>query len=372
MLRSDYFRIERSLEANPAFDALAHRFETPGTGHASLSGRINGQRVTAELLRDADRDPRAHGVSLTVHFEGKPRLHDDGPSLLLRGEDATDVRDKERGLVREVQTGFPAFDRRVFIDNTCSEDEARRLLAKESTRTAARRLLDIDGSSIFITPTSATFSMPLQQSTQADLLEEVLDEMLTVARVGGPRDTARSKHRGTALPVISAVTMALTFGHALWAYSQWPVSFAVAGIAVVVALAVALFSRPAIEDACAGDSSSGSRVHASVFGFALTALAGTFGLIVHLNGALDASKGSMWHGVVADVSEGRTRRRFKTMRVQWRDGTQDARPWEPLKRGDRYTERRFDGALGFEWVDRSAEETPTRRFELPAQPLNFE
>ncbi len=348
--------VPQPLEANPAFDALARRFGVDGSGHEHLSGRIEGQRVTAQLQRNPDSERQAHGVSLTVYFEGKPRLGDDGPSLLLRGEDATDVRDKARGLVREVQLGFPGFDRQVFIDNTCSEAEARRLLSKESTREAARRILDLDGSSILITPTSATFSMPLRATTPAAVLSTALDELLTVARVGGPRDTARSQQRGTALPAVSVITLGLTVPYAWWVQTTWPASVGVASVAGVLAGVAALFARPAIEDACAGDSASASRARAVLTGFVLSAFAFTFGVLVHLNGALDDSPGVLWRGVVTSVStptrSSRSSGLTRLVHVRWRDGSKDTRVWDAQKPGDEYLERRFRGALGFEWVGR--------------------
>lgn len=78
-----------------------------------------------------------------------------------------------------------------------------------------------------------------------------------------------------------------------------------------------------------------------------------FGAVVHLNGALDSSEGEVWRGVL--TSSGSSRGgpfRYDPVDVRWDDGSASTiRGERSMKKGDRLTERRHPGALGFEWFE---------------------
>lgn len=330
-----------------------------------LGLRVAGQRVD---LRVELVDGVAQAVLVTARFEG-PRppageSDEPAPSILLRREQTQDRRDKTRGLTREVQTGFQGFDHAVFIDADASDDDVRRILSKEATRQAVLRLLDEGHFAVRISTTGVTVKHPLEGGhVDVERLLAALEDLLIVARAGGPRGTASTK-RGELLLGVAVGGCTLMAAYAFLAWSAWTTSLLVAGIGVVVGGAAALFSRPSVEAACAGDSGSGKRSAAVVALVGVAAAALTFGALVHANGALDRSEGEEWRGVIVDVWHGKLQRSAERgqqrITVRWRDGSSSTCRWSGFaEQGDHFSEVRHRGALGFEWVD--AQQVVSRR-----------
>lgn len=73
-------------------------------------------------------------VTLLAGFEARPEDEPGRPELVVRRETFLDGKDKDAGVVREVQLGLAGFDAHVFIDSDASDDEVRRVLASEASR----------------------------------------------------------------------------------------------------------------------------------------------------------------------------------------------------------------------------------------------
>ncbi|MEW5741048.1 MAG: hypothetical protein AB1938_19155 [Myxococcota bacterium] len=340
----------RWTQLNDVAEALGVTYR----GGEALDVRIDGQRARLQLIISFDGDgvrrfDRVEGLELLVFFEGAPPPRSDDANILLRVEDGADRAAKKRGVAVEVQLGSPGFDREVYIDNTSSEADVRRILAKEATRQAVRRLLAGHVHAIRITPQYARVKLePRGEVFEARPILEALEDLLIVARAGGPKDPAPAQ-RGLTLLTGLGVSTALAGLYAWYSANEWPAGLGPLFIGGACGALVAFFSRPALESAMRGGSGSGRRV-----GFSLLLLWAAVGLAVtgaltHLNGALDDSKATKRTGVVASVAEGSVGERVQ-VRIRWKDG-EDERLWTPFapRKGDRVTEYSHPGALGFDW-----------------------
>lgn len=279
----DWYHDSVPLTANPAFDHLAHGLGVEGEAHETLIARVKGQRVRLELLRRRE-ERHASGLRITIAFEGKPVSSEGGPQILLRAETTQDGRDKERGLAREVQTGFEGFDAAVYVDHSCSDQEALRVLGREATRQAALRLIEQADATIRIHRGEVVVKLPLNQRTKPSLLEDALDDALILSRAGGPKGDA-VEQRGSTLLALSMTALGLAVLYVGILNSLRPTAYGAIGVGVVVAALFALFSRPSIEDACAGDSGSPRRAMATIVGFSMALGLFTYGILVHLGGS---------------------------------------------------------------------------------------
>ncbi len=360
--------VSSSGRGDGALDELVSALGVEGSGAARLVLRLAGQRVQVGLERRGsdEQSPAVTGVVLTVKFErGRARSSDDAPpSIVLRHEGNADDRDKERGLVREVQLGYARFDHAVFIDNDSSEEDVRRILSKEATRQAVLRLLDAGHFAVRISTTGVSVHHQAKDGViRTGPVLDALEDLLIVARAGGPKDAAPTRRGETLLGVGVGLTTALV-AYGWLAYRAWPTTLAVVGVGLVAGLIVAFFSRPSLEAACAGDSNSARRALVLLLLVALSTTGLVFGALEHLNGALDDSSGDLWRGVVEPglvVHIGLSRRGFVSesnpVNVRWDDGsTSVVNASFMVRPGDRVSELRHPGALGFPWFDE-------RRFE---------
>lgn len=349
-----------------ALYGLASALGIDGHDFSRLALKLAGQRVIITLERRSQAPDFEHrlerttleAIVLTVKFEGAPDA-DASANIVLRRERDADVRDKDRGLTVEVQTGFPGFDHAVFIDNDSSEADVRRVLSKEATRQAVLRLLDAGHGSIRISATGVTVKQRLKRETvDVEAVLTALEDLLIVARAGGPREAARGK-RGELLFGVGVALCTAAVAYAWLCYQWWSTTLLVLGIGVVAGAITAFLTRPAIEAACSGDSGSSKRSAAVLALFAFAAGAFVVGGLVHANGALDGSESELWRGVVADIQDttsvDRNNKRSSrhTTVLRWQDGTETTITGSDLgvRKGDRVTERRHAGALGWEWVD---------------------
>lgn len=340
-------------------DELVARLGLEGTGFSRLGLRLDDRRVVVELIRTGrshDLFRRVTGVHLTVKFGGRARsaplfeLEGDEPTILLRRETALDRRDKERGLTVEVQTGYAGFDHAVYVDNDASEADARRVLSTEATRQAVLRLLE-HHSSVRISPTGVTVRQDAKQEAfDTDVLLETLEDLLIVARAGGP-SAERPRRSGELLLGVAAGFAALMGCYAVLAHQAWPTSLLVAAPGVLAGAAVALFARPTIEDICRGDAGSGKRSSTILLLLSAATAALVFAALAHANGALDSSEGEHWKGEVMLVMSGK---RSSTVTVRWdNDGSRELLDADQaVSPGARVNELRHPGALGFTWVER--------------------
>lgn len=348
--------LSSSGDGGATLDELAAALGLDGGGYSRLGLKLAGQRASVALEQRQRRDSEeVVAVVLTVKFEGgasSSATGDEAPSIVLRREGEGDARDKERGLTVEVQTGYSGFDHAVFINNDSSEADVRRILSREATRQAVLRLLEAGHPVVRISTTGVSVRQPVENGVvPTEPVLEALEDLLVVARAGGPKDAA-PKRRGELLLVlaIAGCTAAVCYG--VVASQAWPTTLLLLGLGAVAGGLVAFFSRPAIEWACAGDSSSGSRATTVVVLLAIGSGGLISGGLAHLNGALDDSEGEAWHGEVTSRTTSLRRRATILPRttVRWEDGSTSA-IYGDYSLGDRLTERRHPGALGWEWYD---------------------
>lgn len=341
-----------------ALDELVSRLGLEGTGFSRLGLKLAGRQVEV-ALDFTDADPEAlrsgktlEGVRLSVEFErgGAAKDSDEAsPTIVLRREHQLDVRDKERGLTREVQTGYERFDHAVFIDNDSTEADALQVLRSEATRQAVLRLLDTGHPSVRITRTGVSVRhRVVDEKVRVGPLLDALEDLLIVARAGGPRDPAPPR-RGETWVLVGAGVCAACVAYAYLTWQAWPTSLWILSLGALAGAIVAFLARPSLEEACAGDSSSARRATLLLSMAWLASGALVFGALEHLNGSLDGSEGEVWHGVLTSTGSNRSRSRVG---VRWEDGsTSSIRGDSSMHQGDRITERRHPGALGFSWVD---------------------
>lgn len=341
-------------------DRVTEALGVAGGDLSSLGLRVQGQRSTVAV--DTDRQTnRPIRLRLSVSFES-PRDEkldeDDQPVIALRQETAVDERDKARALTHEVQLGYEKFDSTVFIDNDSTEADVRRIFSKEATRQAAMRLLDA-GFLVRISVHRVTATRPIDRAEKDRPIApgpvvDALEDLLLMARAGGPKPGTRPTRRGSRLQLVAGGTLLFSLIYAWGMHANWAASWVLASFGLVVGGAVAIFSRPAIEEACAGDSRSGQRSRNIVGAFAGSAAALVFGTIMLLNGALDRGEPTLRHGVVISVPRSRLSKRGETTIVRWRDGSTSSidryLEWTPeYSVGQRVVEYEHPGALGFSW-----------------------
>lgn len=341
-------------------DQVTRALGVQGTDFSMLAPKVQGQRtrISVDQSRDTGRPIR---LRLTVSFEGphheKPE-DDDQPVIALRQESEVDVRDKARALTHEVQLGYENFDSTVFIDNDSTEADVRRIFSKEASRQAAMRLLEA-GYLVRISVHRITASRMIERFEQdrpivAGPVMDALEDLRILSRAGGPTPGTKPVRRGSRLLIVSISTLLFSFLYAWGMRANWAASWGLGIIGLVVGAAVAIFSRPSIEEACSGDSQSGQRSRSIVGAFSVSAAALVFGTIVFLNGALDKDEPTLRHGVVISVPRSRTNNRGEATIVRWRDGSTSSiarwLEWNPgYSVGQRVVEYEYPGALGFSW-----------------------
>lgn len=349
-----------SGKGDGALDGLVSQLQLDeGRGASRLELKLAGRRVHVATEHRDRQNLQLEGVRLSVEFERAPgtadagsQSPDSGPRIVLRREHEDDVTDKDRGLTREVQTGFAGFDHAVFIDNDSSEADVLRVLATEATRQAVLRLLEAGHHAVLITSSRVTVRHPVNDGVvRAGPVMDALEDLLIVARAGGPKESAPSR-RGELLTLIGCGVSAAAGCYGWLTWSAWPTSLGIGSLGVIAGAIVAFFSRPTVEAACSGDSASARRA-ATLLGLCwFTSAALVFGGVVHLNGALDDSEGEVWHGVLTSTGARRRPFSFDPVGVRWSDGSTSIINGDSFMRaGDRITERRHPGAFGFGWFE---------------------
>ena len=356
-----------------ALDGLREYFGFADAERLSvLELSIDGQRVRITAMREPSRhrhhmEPsRLLGTSLTVFFEGaeppKPRsfdIGDDGPRVELRLERRRDQLDKDRGVVREVQTGFAEFDDAVFIEDHATEDDVVRVLSKAATRAAVLDLLDAGIPTVTLTRQAARLFLAADGEVIDDeQLLQALESLLVVGKAGGLRDEAPVRGGDNAIPLFAALAAAL-FGYAFIVWTVWPTALTPLVLGLMLGAVVMIIARPLAEKICKGDGASGKRSLSLLLTWGFAASMAVTGLLVHLNGALDDEKPETVRGVVVDVFSGRASRNSinsgPKAEVRWSDGsTETLSASTTTVRGEHVTQRRHPGALGIEWREAPA------------------
>lgn len=351
--------------ADPALDGLLNHFGfTDAERLAVLELSIEGQRARITTAREGSRrevSPRLLGTHLTVFFEGaepvKPGLFDigdDGPRVELRLERDRDRRDKDRGLVREVQTGFAEFDDVVFIEDHATEADVLRVLSKAPVRAAVLDLLDAGISTVTLTREAARiFVSDEGEVLDDDRILDALESLLVVGKAGGLRDDAPVRGGDTAIPLFAALAAAM-LGYAFFVWNLWPTSPVPGVLGLLFGAVVSVAGQGTAEKICAGDGASAKRSLLLLLTWGLTASMAVAGVVVHLNGALDDGEPETRRGVVTEVFVPSTSRSSSRSGpravVRWGDGSSETLPASAYtRRGEHVTERRHPGALGIGW-----------------------
>ncbi len=341
---------------DPLCDALG--LEARGVGELELN--VDGRKVTVSigdrLQRNGARSTSTSRLRAEVHvfFERGRTPSDEArrrpPSIVLRREDDGDVTDKNRGLVKELQTGYAGFDHAVFVDHDASEADARRVLSKEATRQAVIALID-QGLVVHWGLRSVKLSVPVDADRPPDarFWGAVLEDLLSASKAGGLRDAAPARS-GEALLTVSIVAAALS---AVWGWVAdrsyrtdtvlpWLVVLVVAGL-------TAFLARPSLERAFAGHSASGKWSVGALLCWAITAGALTLGTLLTVNATLDRSEPAVRHGVVVAAPRSGFLGRYTAV-VRWRSGSESSvSDTMRFEHGEKVTEFRRTGGLGFDW-----------------------
>ncbi len=332
-----------------AIDSLALALGAEGEGHRSVEFLLDGSRVNVSLVR---RD-RVMWLQLGVCFEDRASPFSDDPLIELRPETSTDREYKRQRLVREVQLGDPAFDRRVFIDNRCTDAEVKRLLSFAEPRAAVLRLLNAGIGPIGIS--SRQVSVNLRAGSVGGELdvEQVVLDLVTIARGGPPEATLKTVRGETLVASLLGIAVGLTclFFFAVSTCHGVPMPFLGLGLATG-ALTAALSWWP-MRRLVGGDSASGSRRALAVGLLALAAGLAPTTALTAINVGFDDSPAKRVTGHVSSITTStgyKGRSASRSISVTWSDGSQSLRAFdEQVKVGTRCSEDRHEGALGQPW-----------------------
>ena len=143
-----------------------------------LHFRVRGQELAVVALWSKGK----HGISVSG-FE-LTRKTARRPKLVLRQEVARDLNGKALGLNREVQTGDPTFDGRVYIEASASDRAVLQTLESPGVRHGVVELLARGAAQVEIGPDSvgAKFSRQIDGDAEIDpdVILSVLDAFATV------------------------------------------------------------------------------------------------------------------------------------------------------------------------------------------------
>lgn len=215
----------RQLEAVATALGLAPR------GGPHLEVLVDGLSVRIELRWGSG----PAGVVLVVTRDGRV---DDEPVMTLRPEGEDDVEAKAQGIVREVQTGDPAFDGRFYIGGTTSPVETAKLLAVPAYRQCVTHLFDLgrtpsnpEGSplgELRITPRRLSIEVPIwaHDVYPPELVLALLDDLLWLARAGAPGGRAVAPRGGCALGLLVLALLG-GFGLTILQLGDWRVAWTV-------------------------------------------------------------------------------------------------------------------------------------------------
>ncbi|MFO0597454.1 MAG: hypothetical protein U0228_19255 [Myxococcaceae bacterium] len=345
-----------------ALDPLCEALGVDARRAGVLDLSIDGRKVSVSIGNREQWDTSRTRVTVqtrlraevNVFFERGRAVSDEArknpPSIVLRREVAADVADKDRGLVKELQTGFAGFDHAVFIDHDATDADARRVLAKEATRQAVIALID-QGLTVHWGLRSVRLSVPVdtERPPDARYWAAVLEDVLIASKAGGLRDAPPAR-KGEALLTVSIVAAALSAVWAAVADRSYRADTVLPWLVVVViGVIVAFFTRPFLEQGFRGHSASAKWSAGATLCWALTAGFLSLGTLLTANATFDTSEPRARHGVVLSTSRRSSLGRYSAL-VRWNNGSQSTitgTGW--FEDGEKITEVRREGALGFEW-----------------------
>jgi len=118
-----------------AYEHLAAFAESVGKRVNALEVRVRCDGIEC-LLSLSLNSGTVDGLELIAHTRGLPAMR-----FVLEGKDHLEA--KEKGLVREVQTGDTAFDKAVYIESAMTDEDIRTTLLDPAVRHAIRELLSL-------------------------------------------------------------------------------------------------------------------------------------------------------------------------------------------------------------------------------------
>lgn len=139
------------------------------------------------------------GLDMIARYSGLPPMR-----LVREGQEHADK--KERGIIREVQTGDPAFDDHVYIESAVSDGDVRTFFASHAVRAAAVQLLR-HASEIKIDESGVSIYVPKDRSAFDTV---AIRQRLALLRVlaGAPRPLVTEQ---IPVPVLASLTKTLTY-----------------------------------------------------------------------------------------------------------------------------------------------------------------
>lgn len=339
------------IGGHSVIDALAEGAGAARGLYERVALSLDGHRVNVAVLH------RNHRLWLdfSVCFDDRDSPLVDSPLIELRAETRADAGHKREGLVREVQLGNAAFDRRVFVDNRCTDDEARRVLGDEDVRAAVMLVLNAGVGRVTISRWQVAVRLQVAELPDGFDAEQLVLNLVTIACAGPPAETEKAQRGEGLLLGLGAAAVVLTgvFLSVLVACHGTPLSYFGLGFGAA-ALTVALSWQP-MRRFVSGDSGSGGRRRWAVGLLAVSVGVTVAGVLTFVNVAFDDSPPRKVFGYVSSI-RAETRRRDGSRGlsgatfVRWADGEESPRQFdEPVTEGTRCSEERHEGALGEEW-----------------------
>lgn len=330
--------------------AIAHARGLPHRGAPHLSLDLAGRHVVVSLELNSGS---VVGLDLRFFLRGP------FPEVVLRRETAVDVDGKERRINREVQTGDPEFDPKVYVESDARDDALLRMLTPP-VRRAVLAVLDRGACSVSFDAGGLLVRVPMNDERKRRVLEpEVFDLLLASALplVDAPRvsaDVDDDKRRGAWLPPLAILFTVGALGAMILAAHLWtPVDSSLPLLAIGLAAVVWIALRPLVARVVSGGSTS-LRRHRTIMGVLLLGLPfASVATLFWINGALDPGPSFEKTGAIEaitghDDEDGRTE-----VTIRWKGGgstsTWFADRQRTLRPGLSILGRFGRGRLGFEW-----------------------
>lgn len=194
----------------------------------------------------------AHAIVLTVAFEGHPApppadVTPDGPFVEFL---------RPRAPLERVFTGDPKFDAGVAIDTNANLDELRQMLSREEVRSALVQLVERT-KRVEVTSGFVRCVVPCSDETDLGPPLEALEDLLQVARGGGPKSLAHAP-RGRGLEVVMVVASLLTSALFVLTFNK---SALLVGFGLLCGVAAGRVMRSLLGDRLGVDSRSEARAN---------------------------------------------------------------------------------------------------------------
>jgi hypothetical protein len=331
------------------FNAFARARGVPYAGAFSLVVDDEQRRI---VLSYSLNSGSVNGYDVTVPIAITPEL-------IVRDENDTDRKGKERGINREVQVGDEEFDRKVYIESE-ARDAAVLSVLQLPVRRAILRLLSLGAHSINFASKTVTFNIPSVEGRNV-FEPAAIDEVIHATRgfVHIPPTSAlrlREDVPGSGTETIVIILTLISVPAMIAALINFPTEGTwLQWVAALLGFSLWLLSRRWFARATSGHSTSYRRylycVWFSFVGFPVASIA----LLVTINGGFDRAPAIVRKGEITSVEHGEDTH----ITVRWEGGatTTTSRFYglTTVSRGARVLGTFHPGTLTAEWRDQPLE-----------------